>query len=258
MFFSDILGFADFVRTRPAEHVRDLLRSMSFGLQLQNLGARDFGSVTFSDSLVIWSEEVSATTLVGLMEVASSALVSAMASRMPMSGAIASGEFFAESREAQPMYFGKGLVAAVDAERAMKWVGVNVAADTAHAAMSSAQVEQGVRDLRWRVRESDRALLVNPFLCLTRCRGESEPQIKARLGQETPLLIELHALRFLLDALGDAASSGRVEEPAAKYLKTVEFTRDVLGVQHFEILSRVARKLPDSSAWIKSAYWTPA
>ncbi|HKX46965.1 MAG TPA: hypothetical protein VJP77_09710 [Planctomycetota bacterium] len=229
---------------------------MSFGAQLQDLGARGFDSLLFSDSLVIWSKDgraVSAATLDDLLAVASSLLVSAMANRMPLSGAIACGEFFVESRET---FFGKGLVAAVDAERAVKWVGVNVAADTVRAAMSSARIEQGVRDLAWRVRESDGALLVNPFLYLTRCSGESEAQLHARLvGQDTMLLAELHALRFLLDTIGADASSGRiVDAPAAKYLATVEFTRHVLGAQHFEMLSRVAMALPDSSAWIESAY----
>jgi hypothetical protein len=259
VFYADILGFADFVRARPADHVRRLLRSMNLGAQLQNLGARGFDSLMFSDSLVIWStdrKEVSAATLDDLLAVASSLLVSAMANRMPLSGAIACGEFFVESRETHPLFFGKGLVAAFDAERAVKWIGINVAADTVRTTMSSARVEQGVRDLAWRVRESDGTLLVNPFLYLTRSRGESEAQLRARLvGQDTMLLVELHALRFLIGTLGADASSGRiVDAPAAKYLATVEFTRHVLGEQHFELLSRVAMALPDSSAWIESAY----
>jgi len=256
VFYSDILGFAEFVRTRPADQARRLLRSMRFGAQLQNLGARGFDSVMFPDSLVIWSQEVSDATLDGLLAVASSLLVSAMANRMPLSGAIASGEFFAESRETQPLFFGKGLVAAVDAERTVKWIGVNVSADTVRATMSRTRVEQGVRDFAWSVRESDGTLLVNPFLYLTRCRGESEVQIRARLvGQDTMLLIELHALRFLLDTLRADASSGRVvDSPAAKYLATVEFARYVLGAPHFELVAQFARSLPDSSTWIESAY----
>jgi hypothetical protein len=259
VFYSDILGFADYVRTRPPEHVRDLLNTLKDDAGFRRLPSLGFDSLQFSDSLVVWSKDetaVSEATVDQLLSVASALLVSALARRMPLSGAIATGEFFVESRDTLPLFFGRGLVAAVEAEKAVKWVGIHVDGATARATMKDDRIQEGVRDFSWRVRESDGALLVNPFFHLTRCRGESESSVRSRISRgDSILVLELHALRFLVDTLaGDIASGRIVDARAARYLATIEFTRHMLGDEHFELASRVARELPDASVWIRSAF----
>jgi len=142
--FLDIMGFKDRLTREGHDGTRKTLESLHLTLKDLKTKAQerinkkvvnrflDFGStpisiifpVSFSDSIILISNDGSFETAKNLIFNVGSIMYEAIEHKIPMKGAIAYGEMTADIKEEWPLYFGQPLIDAYELHKELKVYGV--------------------------------------------------------------------------------------------------------------------------------------
>jgi hypothetical protein len=245
----DILGFSELVMKRGRNEVLHVI-DVALGVfdRWGHLN-KQFKTIYFSDTFLFYQETQGYGDWAFLDIYAIAALIhtALLAKGVPTRGAISFGEFdiFDRGRSGQPVYFGRALIEAHEAEQRENWVGITILPsawkpfETANLGIISTFESEKV----W-VKRSDDVLLLNPFIKL---RGwhlhDLIGEINCPYEEWDPpdFPNEIQAFRYLRDMANTYAMAGDfTSKVASKYHVTQAFLSQVFGPELYAWANKIS------------------
>jgi hypothetical protein len=236
LLYIDILGFKEMCLSQDFGAVEQTLNNCLQAFLLAQNSTSKFETIRFSDTVLFYQTTVGfkperfdelAKHTVGIFN-------RLLAQGIPVSGAIAFGEFRAPKKkkaEDHPLYFGKPLVEAYQLAEGEKWLGIIVCPSVTRG-LKSTVIAQGKAENRWAVRSVTRAgkkeitLSLNTFLPLL--EHFDSPRSVEQHGNILPEAVNLaaSALRFVRNEARKFGVDGEFSTSrSAKYHATLGFVQ---------------------------------
>ena len=130
--FLDILGFKEVVEKNSHDKLSQLYKTIEsyISKDIESIGIMDFpekkseiGCYFISDSIILWSQDLSNTSFMHLVSLVNRIMVGALMSDLPLRGAVSSGPLTVKQSILGSTVFGNGLTNAYILEAQQKWSG---------------------------------------------------------------------------------------------------------------------------------------
>lgn len=249
VFFLDILGFTDLIKTKGVEEVYDTISKALAAFSYWEDLNRSFRTIYFSDTFIFYQESqgYGGWAFLDVYAIGGMVLSALLANGIPARGAISFGEFEVRNDESgkHQVYFGRALIDACQAEQRENWIGISIlqSAWLPYENEKPGNVAIFEREGVW-IKRNDGVLLLNPFIKLSGwylddMLGEIKSPYLEWDAPEFPN--DILGFKFLRDSADKYAANGDFSSKiATKYYSTIAFLKQVLGVEIYEWAVRIS------------------